>query len=248
MMLGLMVVGCGNVFKSMETLDDIDKERIAELEAESGSYSKMIEVQKKKLDELGVDLTVPTKAASAEAQEAVKEYSEAVLKNSENGPMDMMADVLDIVSSANNTDESFIADLEVSTANKDEVLQAAANYRYNVNTENVADTTFAAAAEVTAVTIILNDAFDGDLSASTNAAMADADKVAAWDAAISDDLLGHAGGAIEMLEYTSANIEVDDMDDATKQLEELEALQVSKNAGMTDAEFAAELDRIMGWN
>lgn len=245
--MAIFLVGCGNIFESLEDIDVDDQQEIAELAKEDGDYTEAKEAALEILDDIGVDYNVPATGNSVEEKEARVDVAESILNELGAAPVDFVVGILD---NSDMGDDFFIelSDNVPATANKDEVLKAASNLRMNVNKDDNNEVMLAAAAELNAVMILLNDSFEvstnGQLDPSANAANT-TNTLASWDQ-VSNNVLEHAVGAIDMFDILLVEGDGDDLDDARTIVSDLNSLN-SQRGSVSDDQFIASLNAILGF-
>lgn len=247
--MSFLLVGCGNIFESLEDIDIDDQKSIAEQAKEDGDYGAAKEAALEILNDLGVDYNIPAVGSSPEEKEARVDVAESVLNELGAAPVDFVIGILD----SSDSDDDFFIDLSDNippTSNKNEVLKAASNLRMNVNTDDNNDVMLAAAAEINAVMILLKDSFvvsanTGALDPSANAELTTANTLLRWDT-VSSNVIEHAIGAISMFDVLLDEGDGDDIDDARTIVDDLNDLN-SQRGSLTDDQFVASFNALLGF-
>ncbi|HAR63021.1 MAG: hypothetical protein DKM50_01545 [Candidatus Margulisiibacteriota bacterium] len=250
MLLSISVAGCANIFKSMEQLDSADKLEKAELAKQNGDSAAVESFARDVLQQKGADYSVPTKGATLEEKQARTDLAMVELSKIGSSPVDVLKNVIQMSGSSNNLSDDFytrISDTLPPTRDLGIVLIAAGNLRKNADISNPNEALNAAAAETTAVTMIVTSAFDanGDGRLTDDENIATSDMLARWDS-VSTNLLEHSQGAIDMFGYTNEGGNNQGIKDASNQLNQLQELNASRGLKTGD-EFVASLNAIFGF-
>lgn len=244
--LSLTVFGCQNIFKSMEVLDTKDKQQIADLAKENGDKAAVESNAKAILSDIGANYASANVGTTQAEKQARADLAMVELAKLDTAPIDLLKNVISASSSGNAQNADFFQTIvsEVpATSNKAAVLLAADNLRMNVNTANANEALAAAAAETTAVTILLKDA---GLVSTQNQSLTNQQITDKWDT-VSTNLLIHAQGAVDMFNYTDNSGNNQALTDASDKLKRLEILNATR-ASIGEVAFATSLNAILQGN
>lgn len=248
--LSMAVFGCQNIFKSIEVLDNKDKAEQSKIAQQKGDNSQVISYTLDELKSSGYNPDVATKAISEKDQELFVDLAKARLSDIGVSLLDAVSKVAEAAGSSNAvTDNSVlttISDALPPTQNIDEVLLNAKILRLNVDTSNANEALNAATMEIVATSMLATVAFDSDgdgkLSPTENNNTSTSTLLAQWDT-VSTNILDHANGAVDLLDYTSVKGN-SDISEATQTLDDLNALNLQRGT-LTDDQFAQQLKNIL---